>query len=95
MARFHATAEGNIPFTPEEEAEWDAQEAAWSAGENDRLATAAREKRNALLAGCDWTQVADAPVDNLVWAVYRQELRDVPDQPGFPSIIVWPVQPGT
>lgn len=95
MARFHATAEGNIPFTPEEEAERDAEEAAWAAGENDRLAAAARNKRNALLAECDWTQVADAPVDNLVWAVYRQELRDVPDQPGFPSIIVWPVQPGT
>jgi hypothetical protein len=28
MARFHATAEGNVPFTAEEEAEWDAMEAA-------------------------------------------------------------------
>jgi hypothetical protein len=28
MARFHATAEGNIPFTAEEELEWDAQETA-------------------------------------------------------------------
>lgn len=27
MTRYHATAEGNIPFTPEEEAEWDAMEA--------------------------------------------------------------------
>ena len=27
MTRFHATAEGNIPFTAEEEAEWDAREA--------------------------------------------------------------------
>jgi hypothetical protein len=27
MARFHATSEGNIPFTAEEEAEWDAREA--------------------------------------------------------------------
>lgn len=27
MARFHATAEGNVPFTAEEEAEWDAMEA--------------------------------------------------------------------
>jgi hypothetical protein len=93
MARFHATANGNVPFTSEEEAEWDAQEAAWAAGENDRLAAAAREKRNALLAGCDWTQVADAPVDNLAWAVYRQNLRDIPNQPGFPVTIIWPTQP--
>jgi hypothetical protein len=58
-------------------------------------ANAARAQRNALLAASDWTQLADAPADDLAWAVYRQELRDVPDQPGFPSIIVWPVQPGT
>jgi len=56
-------------------------------------AEAARLKRNALLAACDWTQLADAPVDNLSWAVYRQELRDVPDQAGFPTDIIWPTQP--
>ena len=31
MARFHATSEGQVPFTPEEEAEWDAMEAAHAA----------------------------------------------------------------
>ena len=93
MARFHATANGHVPFTPEEEAEWDAEEAAWAAGENNRLAAAAREKRNALLAECDWTQVADAPVDKTAWAGYRQALRDVPNQPGFPVTIIWPTQP--
>jgi hypothetical protein len=93
MARFHATANGHVPFTPEEEAEWDAEEAAWAAGENDRLAAAAREKRNALLAESDWTQVADTPVNNLAWAIYRQNLRDVPNQPGFPVTIIWPTQP--
>ena len=93
MARFRATAEGNIPFTPEEEAERDAEEAAWAAGENDRLAAAAREKRNALLAECDWTQVADAPVDKAAWAGYRQALRDIPDQDGFPLNAIWPEVP--
>jgi hypothetical protein len=29
MTRFHATVNGNVPFTPEEEAEWDAMEAAY------------------------------------------------------------------
>ena len=93
MARFRATAEGNVPFTLEEEAERDAEEAAWAAGENDRLAAAAREKRNTLLAECDWTQVADAPVDKAAWAGYRQALRDIPDQSGFPTSIVWPTAP--
>lgn len=31
MTRFHATDKGNVPFTAEEEAEWDAREAAWAA----------------------------------------------------------------
>lgn len=29
MNRYHTTSEGNIPFTVEEEAEWDAREAAY------------------------------------------------------------------
>jgi hypothetical protein len=57
------------------------------------LATEARAKRNSLLARSDWTQVADAPVDQLAWAAYRQELRNVPEQPDFPETINWPVAP--
>lgn len=52
-----------------------------------------RTQRNTLLSACDWTQVADAPVDQLAWAAYRQALRDVPDQPGFPANVIWPVSP--
>jgi len=52
-----------------------------------------RAERNALLAACDWTQVADAPVDQAAWAVYRQALRDVTAQAGFPLDVAWPVQP--
>ena len=37
-----------------------------------------RAKRNELLAQSDWTQVADAPVDQEAWATYRQALRDFP-----------------
>lgn len=56
-------------------------------------AASVRADRNARLAACDWTQLADAPVDSLAWANYRQALRDVPDQPGFPWEISWPTQP--
>lgn len=52
-----------------------------------------REQRNQLLAASDWTQVADAPVNKTAWAAYRQELRDVTSQVGFPVIIDWPVEP--
>jgi hypothetical protein len=52
-----------------------------------------RSERNALLAASDWTQVADAPVDKAAWATYRQALRDVTQQSGFPWTIDWPTQP--
>jgi hypothetical protein len=53
----------------------------------------ARALRDSLLVACDWTQVADAPVDQPAWAVYRQALRDVTTQAGFPDAVVWPVKP--
>jgi hypothetical protein len=52
-----------------------------------------RQQRNSILSACDWTQVADAPVDSLAWANYRQALRDLPQQPEFPWNITWPSEP--
>jgi hypothetical protein len=93
MNRVHATSKGNIPFTAEEEAEWDAMEAEWEAGADDRAAAAVRKERDKKLVETDWTQVADAPVDATAWATYRQALRDIPDQEQFPTTIDWPVEP--
>ena len=45
-----------------------------------------RAQRDRLLSASDWTQVADAPVDKAAWAAYRQELRDLPSQDGFPNV---------
>ena len=56
-------------------------------------AQAVRDQRTAKLKDSDWTQVADAPVDKEVWTKYRQALRDVTQQSGFPWTIDWPVQP--
>ena len=56
-------------------------------------ATSVRADRNARLSACDWTQLADAPVDDLAWATYRQSLRDVPLQAGFPWDVNWPAKP--
>jgi hypothetical protein len=52
-----------------------------------------RTERDRLLKASDWTQVADAPVDQAAWAEYRQALRDVPEQEGFPENVVWPTKP--
>lgn len=53
-----------------------------------------RDVRNSLLAKSDWTQGKDIP-DNVssAWATYRQALRDVPSQTGFPWGVQWPTQP--
>jgi len=93
MTRYHLTPSGNVPFTPQEEAEWDAMEAEWAAGANDRAASALRTERNAKLTESDWTQVLDAQVDQAAWAAYRQALRDMPAQAGFPNTVTWPVEP--
>lgn len=53
----------------------------------------ARNHRDALLTASDWTQVADANVDQAAWATYRQALRDIPQQAGFPENIIWPTMP--
>lgn len=52
-----------------------------------------RADRNAKLSSCDWTQLPDAPVDSFAWAAYRQELRDISSQAGFPWEVVWPQEP--
>lgn len=57
------------------------------------LAAEVRSTRDKLLIASDWTQVADAPVDQAVWATYRQALRDIPQQAGFPSNVTWPQEP--
>ena len=57
-----------------------------------------RAQRNGMLAGCDWTQIADAALGSHTaeeWATYRQELRDLPG--GFTKVseVVWPDDPPT
>ena len=69
------------------------QEVAYKASKDAEQAKNVRASRDAKLAECDWTQVADAPVDKAVWATYRQALRDVTTQSGFPWTITWPVEP--
>jgi hypothetical protein len=60
---------------------------------NTMQANAVRVARNNLLKDSDWTQLADSPADKTAWATYRQALRDVTQQAGFPQTITWPDSP--
>lgn len=51
-----------------------------------------REQRNELLAETDWTQLSDSSVAS-TWTTYRQSLRDLPSQEGFPYTVTWPTKP--
>lgn len=52
-----------------------------------------RAVRSAKLTASDWTQLPDSPVDGSAWLSYRQALRDIPAQAGFPWDVVWPEEP--
>ena len=94
MTRYKSTSEGRFPLTAEEEAQCDAEEAEYAASADARKAAEVRKARNTKLAATDWTQAADVPqAVKDSYAPYRQALRDVPTQSGFPNQIVWPTQP--
>lgn len=75
----------STPATPEEITE-----------RTDNQAAAVRAERNQKLANCDWTQLSDSPLDpsqKAEWGTYRQALRDISSQAGFPWNVQWPAEP--
>ena len=70
-----------------------ADEAEYKAMKDAEQATSVRNQRTEKLADCDWTQIADSTADKATWATYRQALRDVPTQAGFPWTVTWPDVP--
>ena len=56
-------------------------------------ATGVRQQRDQLLKDSDWTQVKDVSVNQEQWATYRQALRDITTQEGFPFNTIWPTKP--
>lgn len=69
------------------------QETAYKASKDKEQAKSVRQTRNDKLKECDWTQIADSTADKAAWATYRQALRDVTTQAGFPWTITWPDAP--
>ena len=80
-------------FTDNEDGTAAQQEAAYKAQKDAEQAASVRAARNSKLADCDWTQLADSSADKPAWATYRQFLRDVTAQVGFPWNVTWPVEP--
>ena len=65
-------------------------------GTAEQQEAAVRAQRDKLLADTDWTQTLDAPIDaptREAMRTYRQALRDVPQQDGFPADVQWPELP--
>lgn len=65
----------------------------WSVEPYADAADRVRADRDRRLTASDWTQASDAPVDKAAWAAYRQALREVPQQAGFPLSVTWPMPP--
>lgn len=60
----------------------------------EEVASDMRARRSQLLQESDWTQLPDVPLATKeVWAAYRQALRDITAQPGFPLTVAWPTPP--
>jgi hypothetical protein len=71
----------------------DEQEAEYKARKDAEQSDAVRRTRNQRLTESDWTQLEDSPADKAAWATYRQALRDMSSQEGFPWTIQWPEKP--
>ena len=62
--------------------------------EADSQAHRVRVNRTLRLQASDWTQGKDIANEvSTAWATYRQALRDVPSQEGFPWNVTWPETP--
>jgi hypothetical protein len=70
-----------VDLTPEQKAEVD-----------DNAAISIRKQRDALLKETDWYGLSDVTMPTEI-AVYRQALRDITSQDGFPHTITWPTKP--
>ncbi len=79
-------------MTADEIAARQAEEASWASGANDRAAAEVRHERNSLIAETDYLALSDNTMTT-EQAAYRQALRDITSQAGFPTNVTWPTKP--
>ena len=82
----------NVPLTPEEETQRDAEEQAWTDGASAREMEQIRNHRNNLLVETDWYANSDVTMSD-AWKTYRQKLRDVPASNTIYADVTWPTKP--
>ena len=61
----------------------------------EEKASTIRQQRDAMLSATDYRIMPDYPIsdtDRDALRAYRQALRDIPEQPGFPNSVVWPIK---
>ena len=97
MPRFKNVDGVDIQLSAEEETARDAEEATAEEERPAREMAQLRTKRNAKLVDSDWTQYNDSPLTDEVkaeWTVYRESLRDLPENTDDPADPTWPTPPG-
>ena len=84
-----------VPLTPEEIAQRQAEETAWNNGAFDRAMADLRSKRDALLKATDYLALSDNTLSTEM-STYRQSLRDITN--GLTTVeqvnsVTWPTKP--
>tara|TARA_R110000787_G_scaffold113262_5_gene222425 strand:- start:51 stop:344 length:294 start_codon:yes stop_codon:yes gene_type:complete len=96
MARYKKLNGQFVLLSAEENATRDAEDAAWNADADNRASSRVRAERNALLAETDYLALSDVTMSS-AWTTYRQNLRDIPAQSGFPNdegyTVTYPTKP--
>ena len=90
MTVYRQTQNGVVALTDEEESALIAERRVEAI---EHPAKQIRNERNLKLAETDWRASSDLTLST-EWSTYRQALRDVPAQSGFPNDITWPEEPG-
>lgn len=85
----------NMPPKPKEESFFDYEKKQWVL-DFSLQKQLIKNQRDKFLYSCDWTQIPNnplTPAKQEEWAVYRQQLRDITQQSGYPFNVIWPTQP--
>lgn len=84
-----------IPAKPDQYSVFDFTTKQWVQNETMAISDVSL-KRQKLLYATDWTQIPNGPLttqQQAAWATYRQELRDIPSQSGYPFNVIFPTPP--
>ena len=79
----------------DEPGKWKHSNGTWEEYTQEDKARDVRQERDTLLSATDYRMMPDYPMSELCrenLKLYRQLLRDIPEQPGFPNSVVWPIK---